>query len=112
MVHRQAAAGLPGNDVLIGVTDPPCVADEQFLPRWLDHVPGRVVELTCHPGYLDATLLGRDATQEDGQMQRRVNELERLRRENFQAACLRAGFVRVPPGWMTGGSGRERFHAA
>jgi predicted glycoside hydrolase/deacetylase ChbG (UPF0249 family) len=112
MVHRQIAAGLPGNDTLIGVTDPPCVADEEFLPRWLANVPDRAVELTCHPGYLDTTLLGRDATPEDGQMQRRVHELERLRRENFHEACLRAGFVRVPPGWMAGGAGRERFHAA
>jgi predicted glycoside hydrolase/deacetylase ChbG (UPF0249 family) len=110
MVHRQTAAGLPGNDTLIGVTDPPCVADEAFLSRWLAHVPGRIVELTCHPGYLDTTLLGRDATPQDGQMQRRVNELERLRRDSFHQACLRAGFTRVAPRRLL--DGQERVHAA
>jgi predicted glycoside hydrolase/deacetylase ChbG (UPF0249 family) len=112
MVHRQTAAGFPGNDTLIGVTDPPCVADEEFLSRWLAHVPGRVVELTCHPGYLDTTLLGRDATPQDGQMKRRVHELERLRRDEFHQACLRAGLVRVPPGWLYRAQGQERIHAA
>jgi len=112
MVHRQTAAGFPGNDTLIGVTDPPCVADEEFLPRWLAHVPGRVVELTCHPGYLDTTLLGRDATPQDGQMRRRVHELERLRRDGFHQACQRAGFVRVAPSWLDRGPGQERVHAA
>jgi len=112
MVHRQTAAGLPGNDTLIGVTDPPCVADEEFLSRWLAHVPGRVVELTCHPGYLDTTLLGRDATPQDGQMRRRVHELERLRRGDFHAACLRAGFVRLAPSRLCSTTRRERGHAA
>jgi predicted glycoside hydrolase/deacetylase ChbG (UPF0249 family) len=112
MIHRQTAAGFPGNDTLIGVTDPPCVADEEFLTRWLANVPGRVVELTCHPGYLDATLLGRDATPQDGQMRRRVHELERLRRGEFHQACLMAGFVRLAPGRLLCGAGRESGHAA
>src|SRR5262249_13371005 len=51
---------LPGNDVLMGVTDPPCVADPLYLTRWLRQVRGDVVELTCHPGLLDDTLAGRD----------------------------------------------------
>jgi predicted glycoside hydrolase/deacetylase ChbG (UPF0249 family) len=109
MIHRQLVAGFPGNDTLIGVTDPPCVANEEFLTRWLAHAPGRVVELTCHPGYLDTTLLGRDATPQDGQMPRRVHELERLRRGEFHQACLRADFVRVAPGRLLS---RERGHAA
>jgi predicted glycoside hydrolase/deacetylase ChbG (UPF0249 family) len=112
MVHRQTASGFPGNDTLIGVTDPPCVADEEFLTRWLAQVPGRVVELTCHPGYLDATLLGRDATPQDGQMRRRVHELERLRRGGFHQACVQAGFVRVAPGRLCSASSRESGHAA
>jgi predicted glycoside hydrolase/deacetylase ChbG (UPF0249 family) len=109
---RQAAAGFPGNEFLIGVTDPPCVSDDAFLTRWLENTPGRVVELTCHPGFLDTTLLGRDATAEDGQMQRRVNELERLRRGEFRAACKRAGFVRLAPSLLRGVTAREPGHAA
>jgi predicted glycoside hydrolase/deacetylase ChbG (UPF0249 family) len=51
---RFSAAGFPGNDWLAGVTDPHCVADPEFMTRWLRRTPGRVVELTCHPGYTDA----------------------------------------------------------
>src|SRR5262249_54474032 len=60
--RRQQEAGFPGNDWLAGITDPPWVHDPRHLTRWLTCVPGRVVELTCHPGHLDITLLGRDAS--------------------------------------------------
>jgi chitin disaccharide deacetylase len=89
--------GFPGNDGLAGVTDPEWVADPEFLCRWLRHVPGRVVELTTHPGTEDVTLLGRDALPEDGYLQRRVHELALLRHPSFREACDRAGFRRVAP---------------
>ena len=63
----QQAAGLPGNDYLVGVTDPPWVKDPEFFARRLKMTPGNVVELMVHPGHLDETLLGRDCTRSDGQ---------------------------------------------
>jgi predicted glycoside hydrolase/deacetylase ChbG (UPF0249 family) len=99
--RRQARAGLPGNDWLAGVTDPECVTDERFLVRWLRRMPGRVVELTCHPGFLDPTLLGRDCTPGDGQLQRRVCELDLLQQPSFRDACRRAGLTLAAPAELT-----------
>src|SRR5207245_11671137 len=93
----QAREGLPGNDWLTGVTDPPHVHDPRFLVRWLTSVPGRIVELTCHPGYHDHTLVGRDCTTDDGQQQRRVREFELLRHSSFFDACRQAGLHLVAP---------------
>ncbi len=90
-------AGFPGNDWLAGITDPPCVADPNFLVRWLTWMPGEVVELTCHPGYLDATLIGRDCTADDGQLQRRVGECQLLQDRRFLEACHRARLTLVAP---------------
>jgi predicted glycoside hydrolase/deacetylase ChbG (UPF0249 family) len=84
--------GFPGNDWLAGITNPPCVEDPNFLVRWLSRIPGNVVELTCHPGYTDETLLGRDCTPDDGQLRRRLRELELLRDPSFPEACAQAGF--------------------
>ena len=95
--RRQQRGGFAGNQWLAGITDPPFVADPAFLKRWLTHVPGRVVELTCHPGYLDAKLIGRDCTPGDGQLQRRVHEFHLLRHSSFQEACRRAGFTLIAP---------------
>jgi predicted glycoside hydrolase/deacetylase ChbG (UPF0249 family) len=104
--RRHAAQGLPGNDWLAGVTDPPCVGDPFFLTRWLARMPGRVVELTCHPGYRDDTLLGRDATEGGWQMERRVSEMERLRDPRFLEAVARAGFQLVAPSDLAGKQSR------
>lgn len=93
----QAAAGLPGNDWLAGVADPPCVRDPEFFSRWLARVPGHTVELMCHPGEEDATLLGRDCRAGDGLLQRRVDELKLLERPDFLDAVTRAGFRRSAP---------------
>jgi predicted glycoside hydrolase/deacetylase ChbG (UPF0249 family) len=99
--RRQARllerAGFPGNDWLAGITDPRWVEDPNFLVRWLTRVPGKVVELTCHPGYLDLTLVGRDCTLDDGHLRRRVRELELLRHPSFPEACADAGFCRASP---------------
>ncbi len=43
-------AGFPAADWLAGVTDPKWVQDPAFFTRWLACIPGRVVELSCHPG--------------------------------------------------------------
>jgi predicted glycoside hydrolase/deacetylase ChbG (UPF0249 family) len=102
----QETRGFPGNDWMIGITDPPWVRDSEFFPRWLRAVPGRLVELMCHPGHEDQTLLGRDAETTDGLIQRRVDEYERLAQPNFLAAVRDAGFVLRRPSELL--SGRRR----
>jgi len=95
--RRLERIGFPGNDWLAGITNPTCVEDPDFLARWLSRIPGQVVELTCHPGYTDLTLVGRDCTADDGQLRRRLRELELLRHASFPAACTRAGFRLLSP---------------
>jgi chitin disaccharide deacetylase len=90
--RRQRSVGLPGNEFLAGVTDPPWVKDSTFFARWLKKVPGNVVELMVHPGHRDETLLGRDCTPTDGQLQRRVDELSLLRDPAFLENCRQAQF--------------------
>lgn len=90
--RRRRAQGFPGNDWLAGVTNPPYVADPDFFSRWLTYTPGKVVELCCHPGHLDETLVGRDCTTTDGMLMRRVREFHLLYQPSFKAACDRAGF--------------------
>jgi predicted glycoside hydrolase/deacetylase ChbG (UPF0249 family) len=110
--RRQANSRLPGNDWLVGVTDPPFVSDSRFLARWLAHVPGRVVELTCHPGHPDATLIGRDCKAGDGQVERRVRELELLSQSAFSDACRDAGFELIAPTQLNRLWKAEERHAA
>jgi predicted glycoside hydrolase/deacetylase ChbG (UPF0249 family) len=110
--RRQVAAGFPGNDWLAGTTDPPYVADPLFLTRWLSRVPGRVVELACHPGFLDPTLLGRDCVPGDGLLQRRVDELHLLLQPSYPATCARARLKLVRPAELIGPSLRGYAHAA
>ncbi len=93
----QRRDGFPGNDWLAGITDPPWVADSSFLTRWLTRVPGEVVELTCHPGHFDSTLVGRDCTPDDGQLDRRVNEFHLLESPRFKETCRQAGFLLAAP---------------
>jgi predicted glycoside hydrolase/deacetylase ChbG (UPF0249 family) len=94
---RFEAAGFPGNDWLAGVTDPQWVTDPDFLVRWLRQMPGQVVELTCHPGYLDDSLIGRDCPSKDDQWRRRGHELNLLCAPSFQESCARSGFRLISP---------------
>ncbi len=89
---RQAAEGFSGAEWLMGITDPPFVHRDAFFAEWLAATPGTVVELTCHPGILDATLEGRDGSLTDGQLHRRQREFELLGRPAFQVAIRTAGF--------------------
>lgn len=86
--HRQDEAGFPGNDTLLGVTDPQHVSNPEFFNRWLASSSGELVELACHPGYHDSTLSGRD----NDHLLRRPHELELLMKPEFQAAVKAAGF--------------------
>jgi predicted glycoside hydrolase/deacetylase ChbG (UPF0249 family) len=110
--RHQAADGFPGNDWLAGITDPPQVRDAEFFARWLTQVPGRCVELACHPGHLDTTLVGRDCTETDGLLQRRVDELRLLHQPHFLDACRQAGFTRVAPSEWLRSQVRRFAHAA
>jgi len=95
--RSQEAHGFPGNDWLAGITKPECVLDPDFFARWLESMPGDVVELMCHPGQLDPTLVGRDCTDSDGLLQQRVNEVRWMRRPAFMEAVEAAGFRLVSP---------------
>jgi predicted glycoside hydrolase/deacetylase ChbG (UPF0249 family) len=110
--RQQRRLGFPGNDWLAGITDPPCVTDANFLARWLTRVPGEVVELTCHPGRPDPTLVGRDCTQGDEQHRRRFRELQLLLQANFDEACRRARFILAAPSQLPLLRNRGRTHAA
>src|SRR5258708_18538915 len=99
----QPRLGFPGHDWLAGITDPPWVTDAEFFARWLTQVPGRVVELACHPGYMDRALIGRDCCANDGLLQRRVDELHLLKQPRFLEACRLAGFTRVSPSAVAAG---------
>jgi predicted glycoside hydrolase/deacetylase ChbG (UPF0249 family) len=109
--RRQRRAGFPGADWLIGITDPPCVADPDFFARWLALAPGREVELICHPGHHDATLIGRDGTASDGLLKRRVDELALLSQPRFREAVAAAGLALVGPSELLARR-REGRHAA
>ncbi len=93
----QEAHGFPGNDWLAGIAKPEDVLNPDFFVRWLRAMPGRVVELMCHPGRLDPTLVGRDCSETDGLMQQRVNELRWLRDSSFEEAVEAAGFSLISP---------------
>ena len=96
--RHQVRDGFPGNDSLAGITDPPWVKDAQFFTRWLSGVPGELVELSCHPGHADATLIGRDCRANDGLMQRRVDEWSLINHPSFVDTCRRLGFAMISPG--------------
>ena len=102
MSRLQAAHGFAGNDWLAGITKPEFVQDPEFFVRWLRAMPGDVVELMCHPGRLDPTLVGRDCTENDGLLQQRVNELRWLRSPVFLEAVQAAGFRLVAPAEIIG----------
>jgi predicted glycoside hydrolase/deacetylase ChbG (UPF0249 family) len=110
--HLFDRAGFPGNGSLAGVADPASVTDPQYLSRWLARVPGRIVELACHPGYRDTTLIGRDCAENDGCLQRRVDEMRLFGLPDFADLCKKAGFRLVPPSHLLGGESRSVDQAA
>ena len=112
LARKQAKIGFPGADWLAGITDPVNVTDADFLRRWLTRVPGRVIELACHPGYHDVTLIGRDCAGDDEFLQRRVDELHLLRLPSFADACRQAGFSLRHPAALCAGVKRGTNHAA
>jgi predicted glycoside hydrolase/deacetylase ChbG (UPF0249 family) len=110
--RHQSAEGFPGNDWLAGITDPPWVGDPGFFARWLALVPGQIVELACHPGRRDPTLIGRDCTEADGLVQRRVDEMRLLQLPSFLEVCRQAGFTLVSPSELCARQTGRLAHAA
>jgi predicted glycoside hydrolase/deacetylase ChbG (UPF0249 family) len=94
---QLGAAGFPGRAWLAGLTDPACLRDPLFFVRWLTTMPGDTIELVCHPGHLDLTLLDRDATLEDDLLERRILEYRLLSEPSFLHACDQAGFTLRAP---------------
>src|SRR5262249_44696156 len=110
--QRQDEVGFPGNDWLAGITDAPCVPDSNVVVRWLTRIPGEVVELTCHPGHWDPSLIGRDCTAHDGRLQRRVSELGLLRHPSFRQTYEQLGFTLVSPSELNRHAARRQGYAA
>lgn len=108
----RCQAGFPRVEWLAGITDPAYVADPNFLVRWLTCMPGNAVEWSCHPGHYDSTLLGRDATLHDGQLQRRVDEFRLLAHPSFMEACRRANWTLVSPSEYVQLHGQKCIRAA
>jgi predicted glycoside hydrolase/deacetylase ChbG (UPF0249 family) len=96
LAARQRRRGFPGNESLIGITDASSLNDSFFFVRCLRHALGEQVELVCHPGREDATLIGRDDTPSLPRA-RRLWEWQLLRHPRFLAAVHRNGFTIVPP---------------
>ena len=92
---------IPGNDWLAGITNPPWTTQPEFFEAWLRAIPGGIVEMSCHPGHADTTLLGRDCTPTDGMLQRRINERQLLLRPEFLAAVRESGFSLTTPAQLT-----------
>jgi predicted glycoside hydrolase/deacetylase ChbG (UPF0249 family) len=110
--RQQDQYGFPGNQWLAGTTDPRWVEDANFFTRWLTRVPGSLVELACHPGHLDPTLVGRDCTATDGLLKRRVDELHLMLQPSFRQACTQAHFTLVAPSELLQHHVRGQAHAA
>ena len=111
LARWQESRGFPGNDWLIGITDPVFLQDAEFFPRWLRKAPGEVVELICHPGHPDSTLLGRDYLVPNGLHERRQVEFHLLSRPEFRATCRQMGFVLISTGELSQLRARKK-HAA
>jgi predicted glycoside hydrolase/deacetylase ChbG (UPF0249 family) len=95
--RRWGHLGFPACQFFAGITDPPHVADPQFFARWLRRTPGHSVELMCHPGYRDETLIRRDCTADNDCVARRARELRLLRSVEFVRAMADAGFRLAAP---------------
>jgi predicted glycoside hydrolase/deacetylase ChbG (UPF0249 family) len=109
--RQQRLAGFPGNDWLVGLGSPAPLGGPERLLRWLNETPGEVVELTCHPGYPDETLPGRDQVRRE-ELDHRLVELQMFRDPAFRQDCLRAGFTLAAPTEVAFHSLGRTAHAA
>jgi chitin disaccharide deacetylase len=107
-----ANAKLPTNETLAGISTPKSVLDPEYLRRWIRMVRGDIVELTCHPGHWDETLVGRDCSSDDGRVQARVEEFKHLSGPVFAEACREAGLAITKPAEILARISRSARHAA
>lgn len=96
LAKMSRSRGYCGCDVLAGIANPANVFDPRFFSRWLSNMPGRSVELMCHPGYRDEALIGRDCPAGSA-VDRRVRELKMLVSDSFLESVRDAGLRIVPP---------------
>ena len=102
---------------MAGITDPPNVAIKQFFIRWLQASRASSVELMCHPGYRDETLIGTIVLPMMSALHA-AHEINLLRAADFSTAALRAGFrLRPRPRCQNGDATRRprefgRFYAS
>ena len=113
-------AGFPGNDVLVGITDPHGLAwpnEEKAgerLCRWLRAAPGTVVELMCHPGRHDKAARRCDEPSPLSGLvvqcgpEVRVRELELLATSSLTDQLEQCGFRRLGPRDLFAGLRAER----
>ena len=101
--REQARRGFPGNDWLGNLSVPTIEPDFDALTNRLGRLPGDVIELVCHPGQPDPTLIGRDCSDGDPRMDGRVRAFRALHRPEFRQACERAGFALVSPSQAVAG---------
>ena len=102
------AMALPGPLWMLGLTNPNCLEDEDFFVRWIQSAKGDRVELMCHPGLEDTTLIGRDSPVNDPRLARRLAENRLLRGDSFPKAVADAGFVLSRPYFLLGdGEGQK-----
>jgi predicted glycoside hydrolase/deacetylase ChbG (UPF0249 family) len=110
--RQLRAAGFPGQAWLAGLTNPSRLRDPLFFVRWLTTIPGDTIELACHPGHLDLSLLDRDATLGDDLLERRLREYRLLSEPSFLRACHQAGFTFRAPSECSSRLSRGARHAA
>jgi len=84
-VRYADARGLTGCDWLVGISN-----QRRDSGNWLSHL-GKCgsVEIYCHPGYRDESLVGRDCNANE--LDRRSHELHLLRTPRFHDAIRRSG---------------------
>lgn len=97
LAARSARDGFPGADSLAGIHGGNQPFGGALFVRSLACARGRRVELLCHPGYYDVTLLERDERATAAQLAHREEELRWLRSDSFATACDNLGLERIPP---------------
>lgn len=98
-VHLDKA-GYPGAPFLAGIANPENLQDAFFFQRCIQETPGDPVELMCHPGHHDLTLLGRDVARPGPGLDRRPLEWAMLQDRPFQDTVRAQGMQITRPSSM------------
>jgi predicted glycoside hydrolase/deacetylase ChbG (UPF0249 family) len=97
--RRASARNLPGCDWLVGISNRPHL---DFLSNCLSRLGDTgSVEIYCHPGYRDDSLIGRDG--DAASCHRRPHELAFLRSPVFDDAIQKSGMRPIRPSQFNGG---------